>query len=435
MIRADHVITCIALLSAAAVIGWIAFVSPSSELIADDIGYAAGLQGNSLIDFVSFRYMRWSGRLPIDALAPLVVGNDMLWKPLNALCLLALCSALATLATHGSRSVMNRFVKARWLALAAGGLLLVPHVVMADAVFWRTGSINYLWPCALGAWGIVGFLDPPGRRALRLARIAAACFGVYNEQVAIVLVPLAIVLTFVSVRNERPSRGWDIAQCLLMLGNASVLLLAPGNRNRIFVEAQVRFPDFPTLSVLDRLTLGVHRALEGVVGASGHVVMLLALLLTVSLSASRLPRDCRWLLGGACLLIALGPLLALVGFGDGLLRNWYSLAPLNGMAAMSARIYALHALWTIVTAIVFIGAALAWPVQRLAESAITVLSLGMGFASVVALGFSPSVHESGARVFFVIQVVLLAVLLRRLALYVEQEPFLKFRIWRRTRAL
>src|SRR3546814_3833272 len=75
--------------------------------------------------------------------------------------------------------------------------------------------------------------------------------AMYNEQVAIALLPASFVFLGIKVAQRRCA-GWDIAQAAFMVANAIVVFTAPGSQQRFLSEQALRFPDFSLLDVFDK---------------------------------------------------------------------------------------------------------------------------------------------------------------------------------------
>src|SRR3546814_7372418 len=114
------------------------------RFVADDAWFARILDRQPLGEFLAFRYMHWSGRVPIEATLVLVINHPWVWRLINAAMLLLFCHsagrlALASTGTSGATTT----------SLAFAFLMLVSPDILYPAAWWMTGSVNYLWPAAL----------------------------------------------------------------------------------------------------------------------------------------------------------------------------------------------------------------------------------------------------------------------------------------------
>src|SRR3546814_17856494 len=68
------------------------------RFVADDAWFARILDRQPLGEFLAFRYMHWSGRVPIEATLVLVINHPWVWRLINAAMLLLFCHSAGRLA-------------------------------------------------------------------------------------------------------------------------------------------------------------------------------------------------------------------------------------------------------------------------------------------------------------------------------------------------
>ncbi len=372
--------------------------------VADDHYFSKALQERSLIEYLQFRYQRWTGRLAIEAVLALLVAHGLAWKLLNSAMLILFCHSAGRLGLRGAGREMMPGAPA---LLAFALFLLMAPAVLYESAWWRTGAINYLWPAATGLYSLLALTDRNRNTPLRrLACLLSAGFASQQEQFALLLLPVATWLMLTD-RDARPrDRAWDLAQWLFMLANAALLFWAPGSRNRYFAEIGTHFPDYGSLDLFDRAAIGVELMHAGMVDPANLLAVVAAALALVLLV--------RWPTGAlvkATLMLPLAYVLVLALAQTVLpdphaLRGYFAPPPMGGAAASSLRTYAMHA-WL---ATVSVGLALACslalartPLDLLRNVAVFALGLGLVFV----LGHSPTAYASGSRIHFVAQVVLL----------------------------
>src|SRR3546814_17141511 len=92
-------------------------------------------------------------------------------------------------------------------SLAFAFLMLVSPDMLYPAAWWMNGSVNYLWPAALGLYGMLAFAEPRNRRPLaRFACLLASGLAMYNDQVALVLLHAALLVPRTLVAQRRCQR-------------------------------------------------------------------------------------------------------------------------------------------------------------------------------------------------------------------------------------
>jgi len=378
--------------------------------VADDAWFASALDSRNLFDFLAWRYREWSGRIPVEAAVVLLVSHPVVWKVGNALAWLVFCHAAGRVAL--ARTGMD---PPRSTCIAFVLLMLMAPDVLYPAAWWMTGSVNYLWPVAFGLLGLLPWVEPREQgRVGRIACLLASGVAMYNEQVALALLPAAAILVGLRARQRR-LRAWDIAQAAFMVANALVVFLAPGSRKRFLSEQALRFPDFSTLDAMDKATIGAGLVLDGLVDPSNWLLAALIVLAGALVLRSPAGIGSRLAMLGMLAYLALGYVAAIPGFPGGAgLRQMYVLLPLDGATANSSRAYALAA-WSCFAVACLLAACVVslWRSRR--ESIGAALALLLGIGSLLAIGFSPTAYASGARVQFVCQVAFLLVAARLLA--------------------
>ncbi len=377
-----------------------------NRLVADDAWFARILDRQSITEFLAFRYTHWSGRIPIEAALVLVINHPWVWRLVNASMLLLLCHSAGRLALASTgRSA------AATTSLAFAMLMLASPPVLYTSAWWITGSVNYLWPAALGLYGMLAFAGPRDRGSLaRFACLLASGLAMYNEQVALALLPAALLAFGVLVAQRRWQR-WDLAQVAFMAVNAAVAFGAPGSRHRYVSEQVLRFPDFATLDIMDKAAMGLGLVARSVVDPRNLLAAALVVMAAATLVRVPIGRAAKAVLFLALGFLALGHVYGAIDAG----ANGLYLPPrLDGAAASSSRAYALSA-WSLFSIACLVATTVVTSWHALREWRAMLATLLLGLASVGALGFSPTVYASGDRIHFVCQVALLLVTLRMVA--------------------
>src|SRR3546814_13860801 len=108
-------------------------------------------------------------------------------------------------------------------ALAVAGLMLLSPNTLYTATWWITGSVNYLWPMALGLYGMLAYVDGVDRgNSSRLACLLAAGLALYNAHVSIALLPASFVFLGITVATVRFA-VLDLAQATFMFAKEIVV--------------------------------------------------------------------------------------------------------------------------------------------------------------------------------------------------------------------
>jgi len=361
--------------------------------VADDRYFAGMLSKYTLAEYVVHRYHTWTGRLPIEAVLVVIVHHPWLWRVANGAMLVLLCMATGRLARVGTAlSRSGATVLAFALIMA-----MTPQAIFESA-WWLTGSLNYLWPVALGLWSLVPLVEA-GRYgvAQRLGFCLAAAWAAYCDQLALMLVPLALGLLAWRF-TQRRGRRWDMAQALVLCANAAFALTAPGNARRFLEEQGMRFPNFAEQDVLEKLRIGLGLIARALADPRNYLVGVVGALALLLLWRSPLGRAVKAVL---CVVLAIA-LLQFVLFIPGVPGNPLQLSMprrLDGDAVADPRNYLITA-WLAfgAGAVVIASACCFW--HRPAEAVRMLGVLLLGLVSLGMMGFSPTAYLSGMRIAF-----------------------------------
>ena len=235
----------------------------------DDAYFGRALEQRTLAEFLVRRYQVWSARVPLEAMLVLLIHHETLWRIVNSLMVLLLCYGTGRLALRGSVTAPAA------TSIAFAVLMLMPAQVMQVA-WWVTGSLNYLWPAAFGLYGSIRLVERTRRRAIENGlMVVASGLAVYHEQIAVILLPIQLALVVDRIRTGHRD-PWDAIQIVWVVANVCVVFAAPGSYHRFLQEQLWWFPHFATLSLLERVNLGVGLVVRSVFDRDNLMVLLLA---------------------------------------------------------------------------------------------------------------------------------------------------------------
>lgn len=245
----------------------------------DDVLYTNALKDTTLATWLQHRYTVWSGRAVIDAVTLLVIRHAWLWRLVSAV--------LATLLVWAIARGLGRQRDGRAMAFLCLGFFLLDLQMMRESLLWMSGSFNYLWPAGLGLLAALPFARPELSRKLFLLTVPAAVYCTSQEQAGALLFTFQGVLAVRLAMQGQFSR-WHALQMVAATASFAVMALSPGSVARYGVNVRYWFPEYSLLSVPERAFSGMHLAFGHVFGA-GHALGLLfcALLLLVTLVRSR----------------------------------------------------------------------------------------------------------------------------------------------------
>jgi len=334
-------------------------------------------------------FLSTSSRLFVDSTTYLFATWPMLWRLLNPLVLFGLYWLFTRLL--GTTSQRQN------ICIGLGVVLL--SMALVDAGFMAT-TINYLWPTTFALFLIYSLLHfVPHQKVswLRIALCVPALFYAMNmQQMALVLPALLAALLLLQVlKNKQVGKSIATAVflvCALAGAAFSFFQSTGGEASRLVRESARYFPDFASLSILQRAELGFSSTMHGL-SASLSIPAALFLLFCVFLVIMAFRQSARRHVKVASLLpitvtttlLCLQAQLPLVNYG--MRHASYLFSPVTFAAFVLLACATAFAVFLLLS-----------PQDRL----LAFYVLGLGVGSRILMGFSPTVWASGVRTFYLL---------------------------------
>ena len=374
----------------------------------DEAGYAAALGGNwnfaSMFAYVGGHYWTWSARMLTECLFCIFSAAPVLvWRIINP----AIITACAWLLAYAMRCEKRR--DESWLICA---LVFLYQWVNLKTAGWVVTTIAYLWPVCFGLAALCPLWRLFRGKGTPAWGWALACAS---------LLPFLLGggMLFLRARGMRVPAGLWV-QLALCAASLVFIFTCPGNAMRTENDVASFYMNFPMLSVLQKVEIGV----SGVVHASVLGRELLFFVLAVLAAALVWAKRREWLLRAVSLMpcVLMVP-LSLYQYELGAVVPWVKQIAAAYTAAGYISLANCNAPAAYVPLLLSYGlyAAVLWSIYA-AEGASRTMRLCWallpnGGMSWPAMGFTPSLRQSGLRTgtlyyFFVIAACM--VLYRRL---------------------
>ncbi|WP_432414835.1 hypothetical protein ACRHM7_13130 [Chromohalobacter israelensis] len=365
---------------------------------ADDVYYLTALDNKSLWEFSLDRYQQWSGRTLLEGVMALTIRYPLFWKIAIPLCFSALCYQLwkLTLRHH--------------LPLSKGSLvvlfimLLMSGQVAAWGAWWVSGFYNYLLPTFLGVYALGTVLDRHRNRWFsRFLGAVAAVVACQQEQVAIALLSSLLALSGYRLLKRQSFRHAGIV-FLLGLISAYFLFNAPGNTLRYHAEMSW-LPSFAEMGLWEKLLLGLDRVNAHAFDNTNRLFLLTVVVSFLAVYRERRPWPLKPVALGVLALFGFSVLLQQIGLDD-VTEKLGTTAPIGPSNWYDYDIFLSYTLTLLVYGTLFSSSVYLADNrgQLLAYAGTLTLSVAM----TVAVAFSPTVYGSGARVFYLSDVLMVA---------------------------
>lgn len=370
----------------------------------DDLYYSHVLDHTGLMPWLQSQYHTWSSRLLLEAALVLVLRLPMIvWITLDTSMILLLYSGL--------RKLLAPDGKLRESMILALLVCMYPFFHMGSAG-WVTTTVIYLWPLSLAAYAVSGMVrwmrgeHIPWYRWLLYG--ASAIYGCNNELVAVMVLAAGVAGLLCAVRNKK-RMAVPLLCMALSLGNMAFVLSAPGNSLRMASEVLNWMPDFPYLSLIDKLRIGIVSTMEHFVSIP-NMVLFLFLLLIAGYVFQEYDSFKKRVVSGLPLLIqtAYGAYFAVekLFFTKEINYTMPEIMP----GSMTGMLFQDTMILSFVAMILCIAVSLSWILRDKRKLILYLLFLGAGLATRLSLSFSPTVLASGTRTYLLAYIVLLAMI-------------------------
>lgn len=366
----------------------IAFHAP---LFSDDLYYLNWMNrdGYSLTSFLYERYTTWSARVISDAYTmfalQLPAGG---WRVTVAIFFALVYAGLVRVVVGPLHRRSAGDVL--WVSLFAGGALwFVFEGVLASAVFWLSGAASYVLPVsALLLAGVFLRNVVAGEKIRwRYGYVIPVMVAANQEQTALLLImAFAAVLLWMRM-NHRPIEK-NLVFLTFMGGLvAAVTFLCPGNINRYAAEVRHWYPAFSELDAGDKLLRGWRYVMRHAYALDHSVVWLVYGIIGLGVWMRRVHIGWR--------LATIFPLMVLLCVHIDPDSIWGTIAEKKTVAHE-------YGPWLWLTLASAVEGACLFSLFKDRARALVVTGIFVAaFGISWAVSFSPTIYDSGERVFFV----------------------------------
>ena len=394
-------------------IGALLVVSQSSYSDGDDAFFYQYTNSMGFGEYLSWRYQTWVGRMSGEAFVYLAFRLGLgFWRVVNAVVLLPmgvlrLSEKAAGIGVHSEEAIEP-------CAAAVGGYFLMNIMTVGYAAVWVNGSIFYTWTFTAGVWAMMPLADLVfdtgafSNRQLIYAIPCSVIAAMSIEQMGAVLIAFEglSILSLLIQKKRIPAVIW--IQTAITFVAFVILFMAPGNEMRVASEITTWMPGYKELSVGKHLFMTIQWMLSSFAneGKAFFIAIWAAgFLLLIKSKKAKVYQILAIVFSVAAILPYAGiTFFSEMGIGDidieqclTELPTWQSMTTQNRIAFfwwIAAVLFTLVLLWKVTGHSVFIS----------------MVFLG-GIASEAVLYFSPTIYASGARVYYLTDLMYLFIIL------------------------
>ena len=364
------------------------------QTINDDVFFSKALNDNSLFNFIHSRYMLWSGRLPIDILLATTINLNFVWKLMIPLAVILLSISTSRIIT----GKVNLPITGLMMAL----VILIPYPINSEAIYWVTGAYNYTLPFSLTFYCMSVFIKDETHYIDKTFSILALLIAGFNEQSSlciIVIFPCLLFFKKVKLTNYR------FGMLLLSFITFLLLVLAPGNYQRITSETINWLPEFKDYSIFIKFMMGADRLHSILCLDKNFPLIILSILILIK---SHQQKNKSKTLQIASAIIMIWILMSLIKvcipnlFGNYFFQ-WANEQPYYPdiiKFSQPSIYFSLIFILFYLLSLMYLASTL---IGKTNNSAIPLISLLIGTASIMMLMFSPTIYASSTRTFFMFE--------------------------------
>lgn len=227
------------------------FITPSRY---DDEFYIRKITETPIPEFVNSRYHEWTSRVMIEfTLCTVLKISKYAWILGQTLMMTLLGYSITKIFVKDEKQ------ESRWMAFLL--ILIYPMAKMSSAG-WGATTVNYIWPFAMAMFSMI-----PIRKIFEGEKIKWYMYPLYSlalifagnqEQTAAIVFGTYLIFTFLLIlRDKKKTNIYMIIQLIITILSLVFILTCPGNYARKVDEVANCYPDFETLSILDKISLGI----------------------------------------------------------------------------------------------------------------------------------------------------------------------------------
>ena len=396
-------------------IGALLVVSQSSYSDGDDAFFYQYTNSMGFGEYLSWRYQTWVGRMSGEAFVYLAFRLGLgFWRVVNAVMLVLLPMGVLRLSEKAAGIGVHSEEAIGPCAAAVGGYFLMNIMTVGYAAVWVNGSIFYTWTFTAGVWAMMPLADLVfdtgafSNRQLIYALPCSVIAAMSIEQMGAVLIAFEglSILSLLIQKKRIPAVIW--IQTAITFVAFVILFMASGNEMRVASEITTWMPGYKELSVGNHLFMTIQWMLSSFAneGKAFFIAIWAAgFLLLVKSKKAKVYQS----LAVVFSVVALLPYAGISFFSEmGIgyidieqclteLPTWQTMTTQNRIAFfwwIAAVLFTLVLLWKVTGHSVFIS----------------MVFLG-GIASEAVLYFSPTIYASGARVYYLTDLMYLFIIL------------------------
>ena len=221
----------------------------------DDAFYIESITGVPILNFVSERYLTWTSRVLIEFTLGIIFRfSKYIWIFGNVIMVTLIGYSISKIFVKKEmKKEMNMMIL--WL------VILYPFERMSSAG-WAATTVNYIWPMAMGLYSLISIRYVWDKKKINFLQgllfALATVYACNQEQCcAIVLVTYLLFTIILTFRDKKKVSPFMYLQTIIAILSIIFIFTTPGNNIRKEDEIVAYFPEFNSVTFIDKLVLGV----------------------------------------------------------------------------------------------------------------------------------------------------------------------------------
>ena len=236
----------------------------------DDEWFSAILNdafNGNLMDYLHHRYTSWTGRIVIESImVPMFGYNLWVWRILNTIMTVILAFGIYKLIPYKYVDKITASKRLLIKSVICISIFTIHKDVFLTAISWITGSFNYLWPVSCALLVILPFknalFNEEFNKKWYFILIFAVILGANMEQASLVILCFALITNIYLIIRDKKIRVDLIIFNIFIAVNTAILFLAPGNYARSLSETINWFGQWDMISLPTKVMMGTNLFLE-----------------------------------------------------------------------------------------------------------------------------------------------------------------------------
>lgn len=251
------------------------FITPSRY---DDEFYIRKITEMPIMEFVTSRYHNWTSRVLIEfTLCSVLKISKYAWILGQTLMMTLLGYSITKLFVKDNKQ------ETKWMAIL---LLLIYPLAKMSSAGWGATTVNYIWPFAAAMFCLIPIRKIFDKEKIKWYMyplyVIALLFACNQEQTAaIVFGTYLIFTTLLIIRDKKKINWFMVVQLVLSILSLIFILTCPGNQVRKVDEIGNSYPDFETLSFLDKISLGFTSTISEMLVNTNISFLVLSIMIVV----------------------------------------------------------------------------------------------------------------------------------------------------------